>query len=198
MKIHRKLNIFILDSHLVAASLFQDAELDDSLLLECRSVHSNIPIKYCRFTLPDGNGFSIDETATESKLVMENFYFNPNRNMKAGFCSIVVKKVSQQHIGEWTCAGLLAGRNEESWDDFRVNVLSNDQEATLSAAAITGMVFGVLFMLVVTFAAALMSGKRGRHLANYIRNRRNRNLVLSNSPASSETSSSSGIALRDM
>lgn len=40
-----------------------------------------------------------------------------------GYCSIVVRQASKEHHGTWTCAGRLIGRDEESEDDFDVNVV---------------------------------------------------------------------------
>lgn len=52
-----------------------------------------------------------------------NFHFNPNRQMQSGYCSIIVRRVEKEHLGMWTCAGRLIGRDEESGDDFTVMVL---------------------------------------------------------------------------
>lgn len=57
---------------------------------------------------------------------MNNYYFNPNRNMKSGFCSIIVKEVDRaKHQGQWQCAARLTGYLEESYDEFRVNVFDS-------------------------------------------------------------------------
>lgn len=89
--------------------------------------------------------------------LLNNFYFNPNRDMKSGYCSIVAKKMTKKYVGEWTCAALLAGRNRESWDDFRVNVFDND----LSAAQITGMVFGIFIVIATLLGIGFITHKRG-------------------------------------
>lgn len=73
---------------------------------------------------------------------MGNYYFNPNRKMKHGHCSLMVKKAALEHSGQWTCAGRLVGRNEEYFDDFRVHVFDNG----LSVAAVGGMVGAALFI----------------------------------------------------
>lgn len=65
--------------------------------------------------------------------------------------------MTRRYIGEWTCAALLAGRSHESWDDFRVNVFEND----LSAAEISGMVFGIIFVAVAIIGVGVLTHRRG-------------------------------------
>lgn len=76
--------------------------------------------------------------------------------MKSGYCSIIVQKVTKRHIGQWTCASLLAGHSHESWDDFRVNVFDNE----LSTAAIVGMAIGVVALIGGTALVAFITYKR--------------------------------------
>lgn len=77
---------------------------------------------------------------------MNNYYFNPNRQLKAGFCSIIVKKIDREwHQGQWICAAHLTGSDYESFDEFRVNVFDNDN--TISVAGVTGMVFASIIMI---------------------------------------------------
>lgn len=77
--------------------------------------------------------------------------------MKSGYCSIIVKHVTRKHIGQWTCAGRLFGRNQESWDDFSVHVFDNEQP---SVAAISGMVIGAVIALMAIGGAALFTYRR--------------------------------------
>lgn len=75
---------------------------------------------------------------------MNNFYFNPNRQMKTGYCSIIVKKVDHSHQGQWLCAGRLTGSDKESSDEFRVSVFEKTDHAT---ASITGMALAIIFVI---------------------------------------------------
>lgn len=60
---------------------------------------------------------------------LEGVYFNPNRRLIDGHCSIIVASAQlQSHAGQWTCAGRLIGRNAESSDDFTVNVIGEWQQ----------------------------------------------------------------------
>lgn len=90
--------------------------------------------------------------------LLGNYYFNPNRKMRSGFCSIVVKHVTKKHIGQWTCAGRLVGRDQESWDDFNVHVF--DQEGRPTVAAISGMVIGAIVVLMAIGGVGLFTYRR--------------------------------------
>lgn len=60
-----------LETSLVSTNLIHDAQHDTSLLLECRSIPEYAPLDYCRFVLPDGTGFSINEMTTANKFAFE-------------------------------------------------------------------------------------------------------------------------------
>lgn len=116
-------------------------------------------------------------------MVADNYYFHPNRKMNLGHCSIVVRKATRKHSGQWTCAGRLAGREQESWDDFRVNVF----ESELSAAAISGMVLGAMFILCATLVVAYLTYKKRYHgFDTSARRQPNRNSNTSSISSSSE------------
>lgn len=90
--------------------------------------------RYCRFHFVSICFFSA---------LMDNYYFDPNREMKMGHCSLIVKQTSAQHSGQWTCAGRLTGHDTEHSDDFRVHVFDEG----MSVAAIGGMAFAALFIV---------------------------------------------------
>lgn len=106
--------------------------------------------------------------------------------MKAGYCSIVVKQVTKKHIGQWTCAGRLAGRVQESWDDFGVHVFDNERP---TSAAISGMVIGAIAVLMAIGGAAFYTYRR-KYMV-----RRDR---LNNDNVSDSISISSDIPMGDM
>lgn len=74
---------------------------------------------------------------------MNNYYFNPNRKMSSGYCSIIVKKVDRSQQGQWTCVAKLQGSDSESSDEFRVTVF----DSNMSVASVTGMIFAVIFLI---------------------------------------------------
>lgn len=85
---------------------------------------------------------------------MNNYYFNPNRKMKSGFCSLIIKNVERSHLGQWTCAARLTGRDSESYDEFRVNVLDADGVSVAGIGGIAvGISFGVGVMAVLLWVA---------------------------------------------
>lgn len=91
---------------------------------------------------------------------MDTYYFNPNRNRRDGYCSVIVKRATKDHTGLWTCAGRLTGRNEESLDDFTIVVLDNK----LSAASIVGMALGAAFIFAGIIAIGIHGYRRKQRL----------------------------------
>lgn len=55
------------DTSLVSTSLFRDVQIGASLMIDCKSIPSHVPLDYCRFVLPDGTGFSFSEETTIHK-----------------------------------------------------------------------------------------------------------------------------------
>lgn len=95
---------------------------------------------------------------------MDNYYFNPNRQMKSGYCSIVVKKIDRvKHQGQWTCAARLTGTDHESSDEFRVNVFTSNESSKVSTAEMAGMTVAVIFLI---GAMSFITYKRYRNIQN--------------------------------
>lgn len=88
--------------------------------------------------------------------MLETYYFNPNRNRRDGYCSLIIKHATNAHTGLWTCAAKVTGRNEESLDDFTVLVSENK----LSVASIIGMVLGAAFIFAGVIAIGIHGYKR--------------------------------------
>lgn len=97
---------------------------------------------------------------SSSSALADTYYFNPNRNRRDGYCSVIVKRATKGHTGLWTCAGRVQGRTEESFDDFTIVVLENK----LSAASIVGMVLGAVFIFAGVIAIGIHGYKRRRRL----------------------------------
>lgn len=56
------------------------------------------------------------------------YLFTPDRRMSNGFCSVTINRATPLlHTGNWTCAGRLVGRFEESFDVILVNVARNQK-----------------------------------------------------------------------
>ncbi|EDS44122.1 conserved hypothetical protein [Culex quinquefasciatus] len=103
---------------------------------------------YCRFITPSGQAFSLDESVTSENAILGNYYSNPNHNPKKGFCSLVVRSVSSADIGQWICAGKIAGHTMEQYAAIEVSTESAGNPADLSTASIVGMALGGAVILV--------------------------------------------------
>ncbi|XP_055298260.1 uncharacterized protein LOC129566399 [Sitodiplosis mosellana] len=140
----QEISVRIAETPLVSTNLFQDAQQATSMVLECHSIPEHVPLEYCRFLQPDGKSFSINEKSTVHNPLLDNYYFNPNRKMSSGYCSIIVKKVDRkQHQGQWMCVAKPIGSDSECSDEFRVTVF----DSNISAASVIGMVFSAIFIL---------------------------------------------------
>lgn len=83
---------------------------------------------------------------------LDKYYFNPNRYRKSGFCSIIVMKADESHMGQWTCGARLIGRDYESIDEFRITVFN----ALAGTNAIMIAVIGVIVVLIFIVYSAQM------------------------------------------
>lgn len=116
-----------------------------------------------------------------------NYYFNPNRKIKSGYCSIIVKKIDRAyHHGRWMCAAALTGSTHESSDEFQVNVFGsdNDHDEAIAVAGVTGMMMVIIFV-----AGALIFVIYKRYRQNYsIQSAQRRLTDLSNNSSGVELS----------
>lgn len=55
------------DAHMVTSSITKNVIVGGAIIIECTSIPVNLPIDYCRFVLPDGTGFSLNENVTTDK-----------------------------------------------------------------------------------------------------------------------------------
>lgn len=118
-----EISVRVTESNLVAQHQLREVHQDGSMMLECTTIPRNTPLEYCRFFLPSGKGFSINEKVTSNNAIEDNFFFDPNSDLKSGHCSIIVKQSSMDMVGEWMCAAKLLGWNIESSDKITVNVI---------------------------------------------------------------------------
>lgn len=117
------------------------------------------------------------------------YYFNPNRERKSGFCSIIVIKADQSHMGQWTCAARLDGRDYESIDEFRITVFN-------VLASTNGIMIAIIgIFIVLTFVVFIVQMKRNRRnpsrpIAAAYNTARNSLSIIFGSDSSSDTGSS--------
>jgi len=94
----------------------------NSIVLQCRAIPRG-SLRSCHFLTPTGNAFSINEGVTQGDAIDGLYYFDPNRKLSDGYCTVVIKELNKdQHAGRWTCAGRILGHDEESYDTIYVTV----------------------------------------------------------------------------
>ena len=93
----------------------------NSVVLQCRAIPSG-GLGSCHYFSPGGEAFFISETVTSSNPIKGNYYFDPNRKLSDGFCTVVIKDLMPQHAGKWICSGRLLGHADESYDSIYVTV----------------------------------------------------------------------------
>lgn len=122
LELSASLDVRVTETNLVAQGSIRSVAAGDNLLIRCSSIPPNTPLEHCRFTLPSGLGFSINEQVTSSNPLAEQYFFNPNHDLKSGECSIIVRGATSEHHGTWTCAARLLGWPSESFDEIKIEV----------------------------------------------------------------------------
>lgn len=121
----------------------------NSIVLQCRAIPLGNSLASCHFLTPKGDAFSINEKVTQSNAIDGIYYFDPNRKLIDGFCTVVVKNLNKDlHAGKWTCSGRILGQYEESYDTIDVTV-DGLRGASLSYLSI---VITVPILLVLTMS----------------------------------------------
>lgn len=123
----------------------------NSVHLTCQSIPLRTPLQSCHFLKPDGTGFSINEKTTEAEAIDGLYYFNPNRKLSDGFCTVVIKKLNSKHTGKWICSGKLLGIDEEHYDSIYV-IVDKTRYASFSFLSI------VIVLPTLSFIALVMFG----------------------------------------
>lgn len=93
----------------------------NSIVIQCRAIPKG-GLANCHFFPPVGDSFSINEKITFSNPIQDNFYFDPNRKLSDGFCTVVIKQLKREHAGKWICSGRLLGHDKDSFDSIYVTV----------------------------------------------------------------------------
>jgi hypothetical protein len=93
----------------------------NTIVLQCRAIPMG-GLASCHFLSPAGEAFSISEKITSQNPIKHNYYFDPNRKLSDGFCTVVIKELKREHAGKWICSGRLLGHIDESYDSVYVTV----------------------------------------------------------------------------
>ncbi|XP_072942095.1 uncharacterized protein [Epargyreus clarus] len=111
--------------------------------LYCHTANGKRPLDYCRFLSPKRIGINIDSRITEANAILDRFYFTPGRKLDYGDCSLNIKRVLPEDVGEWACAAVINTESVESIDKI---VLSVPQNAPQLRAGIIGMSVGLVVL----------------------------------------------------
>jgi len=124
-----------------------NTKIGESFKIECMTngIHVHEPIDSCHFVTPQGTGFSLDETVTSDK-ALGDYYFNPNRSLKDGYCSLIVKKAKQEHDGTWKCFGRSDAWDMEGSDMIRIRVAKGGKVSVAGTGI--GIAIGLIFIFV--------------------------------------------------
>lgn len=95
----------------------------NSIALQCQAIPKGSSLASCHFLTPSGEAFSISEKVTKSDAIDGNYYFDPNRKLSDGFCTVVINELDKnEHSGKWICSGRIFGQDDESYDSIYVTV----------------------------------------------------------------------------
>lgn len=129
----------------------------NSIVLQCRAIPTGA-LASCHFFSPAGEAFSINEKITSSNAIKGNYYFDPNRKLSDGYCTVVIRELMVQHAGKWICSGRLLGHDDESYDSIYVTVDS------LRGASFSFLSLAIILPLVAALALSIFGVKVYRKL----------------------------------
>lgn len=121
----------------------------NSIVLQCRAIPSG-GLASCHFFSPANEVFSINEKITSTNAINGNFYFDPNRKLSDGYCTVVIRELKPQHAGKWICSGRLMGHEDESYDSIYVTVDG------LRGASFSFLSFAITLPLVLILTLAII------------------------------------------
>lgn len=139
----------------------------NSIVIECRAIPIGASLSSCHFLMPNGEAFSINEKVTQKDAIDGLFYFDPNRKLSDGFCTVVIKQLSRNlHAGKWICSGKLLGQQEESYDEVYV-IVDSLRGASLSFISLLIVLPLLAVLALAGFGYKKYKQRRGlRHLDN--------------------------------
>ncbi|XP_058837283.1 uncharacterized protein LOC131693465 [Topomyia yanbarensis] len=163
LEVSEFINVRISQSQMIGSVSSVEATLETALILECSSIPKSTPLQYCRFVTPSGQAFSLDQSVTSDKAILDKYYSNPNHDPKSGFCSLVVKSISTSDLGQWICAGKIAGHTMEHYATIEVTSEQNSETTELTVASIVGMALGGVAIVVIAVALGIYNYRRRLH-----------------------------------
>lgn len=95
----------------------------NSAVVQCRAIPIGSSLASCHFLTPTGEAFRINEKVTKADAIDGEYYFDPNRKLSDGYCTVVIMELKKnEHAGKWICSGRILGHDEESYDTIYVTV----------------------------------------------------------------------------
>lgn len=140
----------VTDTALKAMTKQVEDVTSNSVHLTCQSIPLRTPLQSCHFLKPDGTGFSINEKTIEAEAIDGLYYFNPNRKLSEGYCTVIIKKLNSKHSGKWICSGKLLGIDEEQYDSIYV-IVDKTRYASFSFLSIVIVLPTLTILALATF-----------------------------------------------
>lgn len=129
----------------------------NSIVIQCRAIPIGTSLSSCHFLMPNGEAFSINEKVTKDEAIDGIFYYDPNRKLSDGYCTVVIAQLNKNvHAGKWICGGKILGRFEENYDEIYVIVDS------LRGASLSIITLSTVLPLIAVFALLAFGYKKYR------------------------------------
>ena len=119
----KPLRVEVKSSNMMAVTKQIEDFSGNSIVIQCRAIPIGSSLSSCHFLMPNGEAFSINDRVTKDDAIDGLFYFDPNRKLSDGYCTVVIKQLNRKmHAGKWICGGKIRGHQEESYDEVQVTV----------------------------------------------------------------------------
>lgn len=163
----------------------------NSAVIQCRAIPFG-SLASCHFLTPAGEGFSIDEQVTASDAIDSLYYFDPNRKLADGYCTVVIKSLNKEkHAGKWTCSGRMLGTYDESYDTVYLTI---DGVRGASISLLSIVITTPILLVLVLSAMGVKIWKRRRQARNEILDDISMHTMGSNSTEGTTSSDESRVA----
>lgn len=145
----KSLKVEVKTSNMMAITKQIEDFSGNSIVIQCRAIPIGTSLSSCHFLMPNGEAFSINERTTTDEAIDGLYYFDPNRKLSDGYCTVVVKQLNRNvHAGKWICGGKILGQNEESYDEVYV-IVDNVRGASISYITLA-IVLPLIIMLALS------------------------------------------------
>jgi hypothetical protein len=165
MEATKSFDLKLSNSAMMAVAKSIEVFPDNHLVIECISIPKKSPLDLCRFITPRGIAFAIDERITVDNPLAGNYYFDPNRRISQGYCTVIVKNPRRgEHAGTWTCIGMEKDErstNQDVLHDDKIYVYFDNGGGVVNASLV-GSLTGLLvigFLVLSVFGYKVMKNR---------------------------------------